>query len=44
MIYLACEQGKRIVAIPVSEEDEALGINTQEQLADAARILNERQK
>ncbi|MEI7791967.1 MAG: sugar phosphate nucleotidyltransferase [Candidatus Berkelbacteria bacterium] len=42
MIHLAREQGKRIVAMPVSEENEALGINTQDQLKEAEEILNNR--
>lgn len=43
MIYLACEQGKKIIAVPVSEENEAFGINTQEQLKEAEQILQARQ-
>jgi len=42
MIYLAKEQGKRIVAMPVSEESEALGINTKEQLEAAGEVLGSR--
>lgn len=43
MIKLAKDQGKRIVAMPVSEESEALGINTPEQLAEAEETLLKRQ-
>lgn len=42
LVALARSQGKRIVAIPVSEEDEAIGINTQEQLREAEEILKKR--
>ena len=42
MIKIAKEQGKRIMAIPVSEEAEALGINTPEQLAQAEAVLKSR--
>jgi bifunctional UDP-N-acetylglucosamine pyrophosphorylase/glucosamine-1-phosphate N-acetyltransferase len=44
MIHLAREQGKRIVAMPVSEENEALGINTQDQLKEAGDILISREQ
>lgn len=43
IVALACEQNKKIVAIPVSEEGEALGINTPEQLKQAEGILKSRQ-
>ncbi|MCX6808194.1 MAG: hypothetical protein NTW50_00815, partial [Candidatus Berkelbacteria bacterium] len=42
MIKTAHDQRKRIVAMPVSEESEAKGINTLEQLAQAEEILKER--
>lgn len=42
MIKIACEQRKKIVAIPVEEENEALGINTPEQLKQAEIILKKR--
>ncbi|MFA7254316.1 MAG: sugar phosphate nucleotidyltransferase [Patescibacteria group bacterium] len=42
MIVLAREQNKRIVAMPVSEESEAEGVNTQEQLQKAEQILQNR--
>lgn len=42
MIEIAKNQGKKIVATPVSEESEALGINTQEQLKEAEMVLNRR--
>lgn len=39
MIKIAANQGKRIVCIPVSETNEALGINNPEQLKQAEEIL-----
>ncbi|MFA6963463.1 MAG: sugar phosphate nucleotidyltransferase [Patescibacteria group bacterium] len=42
MIVKAKEQNKRIVAMPVSRESEALGINNPDQLALAEKILKER--
>lgn len=42
MIKIAKAQGQRIVAVPVSEENEALGINTLEQLAQAEGVLAQR--
>ncbi|MCL5407731.1 MAG: sugar phosphate nucleotidyltransferase [Patescibacteria group bacterium] len=42
IIDIACQQGKKIVAIPVEEEDEALGINTPEQLKQAEEVLKKR--
>lgn len=42
MIKKAQEQGKRIVAIPVSEESEGLGINNPAQLKEAEMILQSR--
>lgn len=42
MIKIACEQGKKVVAIPVEEEEEALGINTPEQLKQAEDVLKKR--
>lgn len=44
LIGLAREQGKRIIAIKVAEENEALGVNTSEQLKQAEEILKERAK
>jgi bifunctional N-acetylglucosamine-1-phosphate-uridyltransferase/glucosamine-1-phosphate-acetyltransferase GlmU-like protein len=43
LIAMAIEQGKRVVAAPVSEENEALGINTPEQLKQAESVLENRQ-
>lgn len=40
MIQIAQSRGKKIVAIPVSEESEALGINTPEQLRMAEELLS----
>ncbi|HOX41707.1 MAG TPA: NTP transferase domain-containing protein [bacterium] len=42
MIVEARDQGKRIIAMPVSEESEALGVNTVEQLKQAEEILRTR--
>lgn len=42
IIEIAKEQGKKIVATPVFEESEALGINTLEQLKEAETVLLER--
>jgi len=42
MIAIASEQGNKIVAMPVSEESEALGINNPDQLKQAEEILNKR--
>jgi len=42
MVAMAKEQGKRIVAVPVSEESEALGINNPEQLTQAETVLKSR--
>jgi bifunctional UDP-N-acetylglucosamine pyrophosphorylase/glucosamine-1-phosphate N-acetyltransferase len=42
MIAIAKEQGKKIIATPVSEESEAHGINTPEQLKKAEEIINSR--
>lgn len=42
IIELAKVQGKKIVAISVSEESEALGINTPEQLKEAEEVLKNR--
>lgn len=39
LIKIAVDQGKKVIAIPVSEESEAIGINTQEQLREAEAIL-----
>jgi len=43
MIAIAKEQGKRIVALPVSEETETLGVNTQEQLKEVEKVLQSRE-
>ena len=43
MIEIACKQNKKIIAMPVSEEDEALGINNPEQLKQAEEVLRKRQ-
>jgi len=40
LIKIAKEQDKKIIAMPVSEESEALGINTKEQLKEAEAVLN----
>lgn len=42
IIELAKEQGKRIIAMPVGEEEEALGINNPEQLKQAEEVLKNR--
>ncbi len=42
LIKIAREQGKKIIAIPVSGESEALGINTEEQLKEAETVLTNR--
>lgn len=39
MIHIAKEQGKKIIAVPVSEENEVLGINNPEQLKKVEDIL-----
>lgn len=44
LIGIACEQGKKIIAVKVSEETEALGINTPEHLKQAEEILRLRGK
>ncbi len=44
LIGLANEQKKKIVAVPVNEESEAMGINTFEQLKRAEEVLVERSK
>lgn len=43
MIGMAISQGQKVVAMPVSEESEALGINTMEQLAEAEKVLKDRE-
>lgn len=40
IIQIAKKQGKRIIAMPVFKESEALGINTPEQLKEAEKILS----
>lgn len=42
MIHIAKEQGKKIIAVKVSEENEVLGINTQDQLQRVGEILNQK--
>jgi len=42
MIVMAREQNKRIIAVPVSEESEALGINNPDQRRQAEEILLKR--
>lgn len=42
LIKMAKDQGKRVCAIPVIEESEALGINTPEQLKQAEAVLKSR--
>jgi len=42
LIMMAKEQNKRVIAMPVSEESEAMGINTPEQQKEAEKILLER--
>jgi len=42
LIAMAKDQSKRIVAVTVSEETEALGINTPEQLKQAEEVLRKR--
>ena len=39
IIKIACAQGGKIIAMPVSEEKEALGINTPEQLKQAEEVI-----
>lgn len=43
IIKIAADQGKKVLSIPVSEVSEAQGINTQEQLSEAEKILASRQ-
>lgn len=42
MIKIAVSQGRKVIAMPVSEESEALGVNTQEQLKQAEEVLENR--
>jgi len=42
IVAIAREQGKKIIAMPVSEESEALGINTLEQLKQAEAVIKNR--
>jgi len=44
LIALAVKQQQRVIAIPVAEESEALGINTPEQLKQAEEILESRRE
>jgi len=39
MIKIASDQGKKIIAVKVSSEEEVLGVNTPEQLAQAEELL-----
>ena len=41
MIKIASDQGKKIIAVKVSSEEEVLGVNTPEQLAQAEEILRD---
>ena len=43
MIKIASDQGKKIVAVKVSSEEEVLGVNTPEQLAQAEEIIRARE-
>lgn len=42
MIKIASDQGKKIIAVKVSGEEEVLGVNTPEQLAQAEEIITNR--
>jgi len=42
MIKIANDQGKKIIAVKVSEENEVLGVNNPEQLKEVERILDSR--
>lgn len=42
IVEMAKKQGKRVIAMPVSEETEAIGINTPEQLKQAEEVLKSR--
>lgn len=42
LLKMAKEQGKKVIALPVANESEALGINTQEQLKEAEALLEMR--
>lgn len=44
LIKIATDQGKKIIAVKVSSEDEVLGVNTPEQLAKAEEILTKREQ
>jgi bifunctional UDP-N-acetylglucosamine pyrophosphorylase/glucosamine-1-phosphate N-acetyltransferase len=44
MIKIAKTQGKRVCAVPVTNENEALGINTKDQLKEAEEILKSREQ
>lgn len=44
MIKIAKDQGMRVCATPVTEENEALGINSPDQLKVAEAVLNEREQ
>lgn len=43
IVELAVKDGKKVIATPVSEEKEALGINTPEQLKEAELVLKKRE-
>jgi len=42
IVEIAEEQGKKVLAMPVSEESEALGVNTPEQLKEAEEVIKQR--
>ena len=44
MIAMAISQGKKVVATPADDPNEAFGINTQEQLKEAEEILKAREQ
>jgi len=44
LVEMAVRQHKTVVTVPVSEESEALGINTPEQLKEAEKVLLSRRK
>lgn len=44
LINIAASQHKKLIALPVSEESEVLGINTSEQLKRAERVLGKESK
>ena len=42
LIAMAIDQGKRVIAVPVSEEEEVLGVNTPDQLKQVEEIITRR--